>query len=126
MYHLRKLKEFRISDNILQVFYKSVIESVLFFSVSVWGGNITAQEKRMISRVRKNGGRITKAKCSALFDVYKSHALSLACKVIEDSSHPLAPAFTKLPSGRRFRQPKSRTSRYRNSFVPNVTAMMNL
>ena len=34
-------------------------------------------------------------------------------------------AFNKLPSGWRVRQPRARTSRFRNSFIPNVISLLN-
>ena len=125
MYHLRKLRQFQMSTSILQQFYESVIENVLYFSVVVWGGSATNEDKKKISRVRRCAGRITKGNPAPLYDIYKSRALSLVKKVMSDPSHPLSTAFTKLPSGRRLRQPRARTSRYRNSFVPNVTALLN-
>ena len=124
LYHLRKLREFRINTLLLKVFYESVIENVLFFSVVVWGGNATNQDKCMINRVRKRASRIINSPTSTLFEIYKPRATALANKIMSDTSHPLAPAFQKLPSGRRLKQPMARTKRFMNSFVPNITAIL--
>ena len=46
MYHLRKLREFKVSQKLQVMFYRSTIESVIVFGVAVWGGNLTTQDKR--------------------------------------------------------------------------------
>jgi len=125
IYHLRKLREFRVDAKILNIFYKSVIESVMFFGVSVWGGNTTDDDNKKISRVRRWAGRITKSKPATRFEIYKARSLSLARKIMADRTHPLSTEFNMLPSGRRLRQPPSKTCRFRNSFIPNVTPMLN-
>ena len=79
----------------------------------------------IIKRSAMFDGRITKAMRSTLHELYRSHSLNLAQKIMPDSSHSLSGAFQKIPSGRRLLQPRARTGRYRNSFVSNMTAMLN-
>ena len=124
-YHLRKLKQFQMSAPIMQRFYESVIEGVLYQSVAIWGGNTTSDDDRKINRVRRCAGRVMKRTTKPRFDMYKARAVSLGHKIMSDPSHPLSSTFTKLPSGRRLRQPRARTNRFRKSFVPDCIAMLN-
>jgi len=125
IYHLRKLRQFQMSAPVMQRFYESVIEGVLFQSVAVWGGNTTTEDNKKINRVRRCAGRVMKRTTKPRFDMYKARSMSLAHKIMSDSSHPLSSSFTKLPSGRRYRQPKARTSRFRKTFVPDCVALLN-
>ena len=58
MYGLRKLKEFKVSPHLQVLFYRSTIESVLLFGISVWGGNVTKKDRRRLNRARKCACRI--------------------------------------------------------------------
>ena len=42
MYFLRKLKSFRLNNELLYIFYCSILESVITFGISYWGSSITA------------------------------------------------------------------------------------
>ncbi len=48
-----------------------------------------------------------------------------ARRIIKDSSHPSHRLLSLLPSGRRFRSIRSRTSRLRDSFFPQAIRLMN-
>ncbi|KAI3355656.1 hypothetical protein L3Q82_004249 [Scortum barcoo] len=41
MYFLRRLRSFNICSKLLQMFYQSVVASVLFYTVVCWGGSIS-------------------------------------------------------------------------------------
>ena len=53
LYFLRLLKKFKLSSNILSQFYKSTIESVLCFSITVWYGNLSQKDKHRLNRIVK-------------------------------------------------------------------------
>ena len=125
MYGLRKLREFKVSKQLLKLFYSSTIESVMTFGISVWGGSIAKREKRAINRVRRCASRIVGESLEHWDKLYHSRATQLASKIMADDSHPLHSCFIKLPSGKRLRQPMARTKRYRDSFVPNAVAILN-
>ncbi len=48
-----------------------------------------------------------------------------ARRIINDSSHPSHRLFSLLPSGRRLRSIRSRTSQLRDSFFPQAIRLMN-
>jgi len=125
MYHLRKMKEFKVCVKLQTLFYHSVIESVLVFGVVVWGGALTDQDKKCIKRVRKCAQRITGVSLPGWEPVYKDRVRQMARKVLGDHDHPLHQYLEYLPSGRRLRQPPARTQRFRDTLIPNGVAMIN-
>ena len=42
LYFLRKLRSFNVCSKMLEIFYQSVVASVLFFAVVCWGSSIGA------------------------------------------------------------------------------------
>ena len=61
IYCLRKLRSSNINQNLLQIFYSSMICSVLSFALICWRGSIQKQERDRLDKiVRKTGGMISK------------------------------------------------------------------
>ncbi len=55
----------------------------------------------------------------SLQDIYTRRCIRKAQRITNDSSHPFHRLFSQLPSGRRLRSIRSRTSRLRDSFFPS-------
>ena len=63
MYFIRQLMKFSLRREILIQFYRAVIESVLCFSLPVWYGSTTQDQKRCLNRVVSNVGESLGASC---------------------------------------------------------------
>ena len=50
LYFLRKLRSFDVSRELLQIVYKSLVESVLTFNIVVWYGNLDVNGKAFTAR----------------------------------------------------------------------------
>ena len=50
-YFLRTLKTFNMTQDILVNLYRSVIESILTFSIIVWFDGITGKQKLQLNRI---------------------------------------------------------------------------
>ncbi len=61
----------------------------------------------------------------SLQDIYTRRCTRKARRIIKDSSHPAHRLLSLLPSGRRLRSIRSRTSRLRDSFFPQAIRLMN-
>ncbi len=61
----------------------------------------------------------------SLQDIYTRPCTRKARRIIKDSSHPSHSLLSLLPSGRRLRSIRSRTSRLRDSFFPQAIRLMN-
>ncbi len=125
LYHLRQLREFRVSPTILKTFYSGTIESVLTQCISVWYGNSSSQDCKALQRVVRLAERISGSALPSLQDIYHKRCRSRAVKIIKDSNHPGNCLFTLLPSGKRFRSLMAKTERLRRSFFPQAIRLLN-
>ena len=120
MFFLRQLPKFRVNKTILTQFYRAVIESVLTFSITVWFGSASIHNKNMLEGIVKTASKITGSKLPSIDSIYTTRTHRKATTIISDSTHPANHLFESLPSGKRFRSIKTRTTRFSNSFYPKA------
>ncbi|KAK2917334.1 hypothetical protein Q8A73_004080 [Channa argus] len=118
LYFLRRLRKFGMSPKILSNFYSCVIESVLTNCITVWYGSTNVMDQTPAES----------EDCAE--DHQDSTALSAEhlppqSTTLKDPSHPQHGLFTLLPSRRRYRSVKCRTSRLKNSFFPSAIRLLN-
>ncbi len=58
LFFLRKLRSFNVGRSLLNVFYQSIVASVLFDTVVCWGNSITADDKNRVNKLIKKAGSI--------------------------------------------------------------------
>ncbi len=78
-----------------------------------------------LQRVVRTACHIVGGELPSLQDIYTRRCTRKARRIIKDSSHPSHRLLSLLPSGRRFRSIRSRTSRLRDSFFPQAIRLMN-
>lgn len=125
LYFLRSLKKVHLNPRILVEFYRCTIESILTNCISVWYSNCSASDRKALQRVVKTAQRITGTQLTSIENIYHKRCLGRARNIIKDASHPNHGLFTLLPSGRRYRSLRSRTSRLRKSFFPEAVTLLN-
>ncbi len=125
LFFLRRLRKFGTSPRILRSFYTCTVESILTGCITAWFGNSTAGNRRALQRVVRTARHIVGGELPSLQDIYTRRCTRKARRIINDSSHPSHRLLSLLPSGRRFRSIRSRTSRLRDSFFPQAIRLMN-
>uniref|UniRef100_A0A8C5N999 Reverse transcriptase domain-containing protein n=1 Tax=Gouania willdenowi TaxID=441366 RepID=A0A8C5N999_GOUWI len=125
MYFLRQLKKFSLPTKMMVNFYSSIIQSILCSSITIWYAAATAKDKARLQRIIHSAEKVIGCNLPSLQDLYASRILRRAGKIVADPSHPGHKLFQSLPSGRRFRSIRTRTSRHKNSFFPSATIHMN-
>ncbi len=125
LFFLRRLRKFGTSPSILRSFYTCTVESILTGCITAWFGNSTAGNRRALQRVVRTARHIVGGELPSLQDIYTRRCTRKARRIIKDSSHPSHRLLSLLPSGRRFRSIRSRTSRLRDSFFPQAIRLMN-
>ncbi len=80
---------------------------------------------KALQRVVRTARHIVGGELSSLQDIYTRRCVRKARRIIKDSSHPSHRLLSLLPSGRRPRSIRSRTSRLRDSFFPQAIRLMN-
>ena len=125
LFFLRRLRKAHLSTPILVNFYRCAIESILTNCITVWYGNCSASDRKALQRVVKTAQRIIGTPLPAIESIHSRRCLRKARSIIKDTSHPNHGLFTLLPSGRRYRNLRARTRRFRNSFFPSAVISLN-
>ncbi|KAK3543033.1 hypothetical protein QTP70_008753 [Hemibagrus guttatus] len=120
MYFLRQLKKFLLPVKMLVNFYTAIIESVLTSSITVWFAAATARDKAKLQRVIHSAEKVIGCSLPSLQELYVSRSWRRTAKIVADPSHPGNELFRSLPSGKRLRSIRTRTSHHKNSFFPSI------
>ena len=107
LYFLRQLKKFRVNQSILIQFYRSVIESVLTFSCTVWYNSATQEDRDDLQYVVKVASKVIGCDLPNLDTIFHQRVLRKSKTIMDDTSHPAHSFFDLLPSGKRLRSHSS-------------------
>ncbi|KAM9834751.1 tectonic-2 isoform 19-T24 [Syngnathus typhle] len=125
LYFLQKLRRASAPPAVMTTFYRGTIESVLSSCIAVWGGGCTDYNLKALQRIVNTAGKIIGASLPSLKDIYTSHLTRKATTIVSDVSHPAHSLFELLPSGKRYRSLRSRTTRLSNSFILQAVRILN-
>ncbi|KAF7686206.1 hypothetical protein HF521_015568, partial [Silurus meridionalis] len=125
LYHLRRLRDFKLTSQLLKTFYTCTIESVLTGSITSWFGNSTMQDRRAHQRVVRSAERTINTEFPNLQDIYSTQCITRARKIVKDLGHPNNGLFSLLRSGKRFRSLKANPKGMRRSFFPQAIRSLN-
>ncbi|KAI5628338.1 gastrula zinc finger protein XlCGF28.1-like [Silurus asotus] len=125
LYHLRRLRDFKLPSQVLKTFYTCTIESVLTGSITSWFENSTMQDRRALQRVVRSAERTIHIELPDLQDIYSTRCRTRARKIVKDLSHPNNGLFSLLRSGKCFRSLKANTERMRRTFFPQAIRSLN-
>lgn len=126
MFLIRKLRSFRVSQHILEMAYRGLVESILQFNITAWYGNLNVKDKNKLSKIVNTAGKVIGKSQRQLGDVFDKAVLRKARQISTDTLHPLNSEFELLPSGRRFRVPRASRNIYKRSFIPHAIQELNL
>ncbi|KAK1796897.1 hypothetical protein P4O66_000977 [Electrophorus voltai] len=96
LYHLRRLRDFRLPSKVLRNFYTCTIESILTGNITVWFGNSTKQDRQALQRVVRSAERITHSELPDLQTIYYKRCQTKARKIVKDPTHPNNRLFSLL------------------------------
>ena len=71
LFLLQKLRSFNVRTEVLQLVYRSLIESVCSFNLVSWYGNVSVKNKARLARVVNQAGKIVGIKQPQLCDLYQ-------------------------------------------------------
>ncbi|XP_078787170.1 uncharacterized protein LOC144983764 [Oryzias latipes] len=125
MYFLRQLKKFHLPEKMLVDFYTAIIESTLTSSITVWFAAATARDKAKLQRVIHSAEKVIGCHLPSLQELHISRTWRRAARIVANPSHPGHNLFRPLPSGKRLRSIRTRTSRHKNSFFPTAASLLN-
>ncbi len=125
LYYLRKLKRANLPQRLMRNFYHCAVESVLTYGLLVWFSSCTKAEQQALQRVVKTAERIIGTSLPEITSVYTCRCLRRVHNILRDSAHPAHHLFQLLPSGRRYRSIRARTSRLSHSLYPQAVRLLN-
>ena len=74
-----------------------------------WSGGLNAKSRNILNKVVNVCGKVVGERQERLSQLYERRVVGKARVIVDDNSHVLAKQCELLPSGRRFRVPKSKT-----------------
>nr|XP_013879695.1 PREDICTED: mas-related G-protein coupled receptor member B5-like [Austrofundulus limnaeus] len=95
-------------------------------SITVWYAGATARDRHRLQHVVHSAEKVIGCSLPSLHDLYVSRTVRRAGRITADPSHPAGSQFIPLPSGRRFRSIRARTSHHKNSFFPSAIGLLNI
>ena len=125
LHFLRQLKKFRAKQSMLLQLYRATVESILTFSITVWYGNTSVEDRSRLQKVINAAEKIVGCRLPSLDSLYTQRATRRVNKIVADTSHPAHSLFDTLPSGRKLRSIPARTERLRKSFFPSAVRLFN-
>ncbi|TWW73490.1 hypothetical protein D4764_15G0008840 [Takifugu flavidus] len=125
MFFLPQLRKLKLPPRMLAQFYTAIIESILTSSITVWYAGATARDRLRLQRVVRAAEKVIGCRLPSIQDLYISRTRRCAGRITADPSHPGHGLFSPLPSGRRLRSIRTKTSRYMNSFFPSAIRLLN-
>ncbi len=125
LHFLRRLKRASLPPPILTTFYRGTIESVLTSCITVWYGNCSAADRKTLQRTVNTAAKITGAPLPSILDIFLARCSSKTNSIMKDPTHPSHSLFQLLPSGRRYRSIRARSTRLLNSFFPQAVRALN-
>lgn len=88
LFFLRQLKKFGVGCKGMQQFYRATIERILTFSITVWYGNSTVQQKIQLDRIVHTASKIAGCTFPLISDIYEIRIQRRGLKTLQDQSHP--------------------------------------
>ena len=126
-YFQRSLASFNICRKLLQMFYQSVVSSVLFYSVVCWGGNARQRDIARLDRLIKRAGKVTGTKLDSVAEMAERRTLAKTLAILDNANHPLHSALYSQKSNfsNRLLSLSCRTDRLKKSFIPRAIESYN-
>ena len=106
-------------------FYRGTIESILTSCLTVWYGSCAASCRKTLQRTVRAAEKIIGAPLPAVDTIYSTRLTRKAIQISGDATHPTHSYFSLMPSGRRLRSLRARTTRLRDSFVHQAVRQLN-
>lgn len=126
LHFLRRLRIHGVAKNVLMLFYRANMESVIRYGITTWFGNLSVKLKSRLQILIKRASKIIGMQPPrSLQEIFDRTVMKQGTKITHDPNHILHMEFVLMPSGRRYRVPSCRLNRYKSSFVPLAIRALN-
>ena len=127
IYCLRKLRSFTVNSALLVTFYNAVICSITLYGSVCWGENISKFDRGRLEKIVKKAGYVVGMPLDSFKTLYEKQPSKKLKQILNDPTHPVRHYFDSRCSNRsgRFSLPKTKTNRYKASFLPSALSVFN-
>ena len=107
--------------------YSSAFNTIMPLKLvtNAWYGSCTALNRKALQRVVKPAQHITRKELPSMEDLYTQRCRKKTNRIIKDPYHLSHKLFRLLSSGRRYRSIWARTTRLRDSFIPQAIRLLD-
>nr|XP_054588772.1 sorting nexin-22 isoform X1 [Nothobranchius furzeri] len=123
LHFLRTLRFFNVCCKMLQIFYKSVVESVISSAIVCWGSSIRSRDLKRLNSLIKKAGSVLGTTVEPLEEIMQRRILQRIKKRMDNPEHSLHKTVRQRKSvfSQRLLQFGCNTDRYwRTSFLPTA------
>ena len=107
-YFVRKLRKCNVCRTINHLFYKSTVQSVLFYYLICWGGRLSVKNRVLQDRVVWSVSKTTGTVLPTVNELYETCVMKKTRDTLKDTSQPLHEFYyTFLPTSVRLLNEKS-------------------
>ena len=127
MYFIRKLSYFGIDKTLINLFYKSTLQSIITFCIVAWGGNTRESDRDKIDSLIRKVNKITKVDNPFFQQLFESACITKFIKIEKDINYSIHRKIvrSKRPPHRLIFS-NMKNERHRQSFLPYATRIMSL
>jgi hypothetical protein len=128
LFFLRRLRQFKVNSTILNLFFQSVVMSMLLYNQLCFFGSAKKADLDQMDKILKAASAVIGQDITPLADVYHQSCVRKARTILDNDSHPLHASLAARASLRdsgRLCSMRCRTSRFRDSFIPTAIRTLN-
>ena len=89
MYFLRKLKQFKVDENILACFYQTIIQSAMLYNQVCYFGSSRKADTERLDKVARTAAKFVGAETAKPSTIYGCVAVKKLHRILSDDHHPL-------------------------------------
>ncbi len=124
-YLLGKLSSLSVRQQLLELVYKTTVESVVTFHLPACYGHLNCRSKNKLSRIVSMASKIVGKSQKPLTQLYTERTRKKAKSILADSSHRLFSQFESLCSRKCYRTPLATKNIFEKSFIPGAIHILN-
>ena len=131
LYYIRTMYQLNVDKTIINLFFNAVVIPAMVYCIVCYYEFLTCDLKNRLDKPGKICKKIARLRgrddnIVCINERFRSEVIRVAKCISRDPTHPLNVCFELMPSGRRWRMPVIRTSRFRNSFIPTAVRLLNM
>ncbi|KAI3351311.1 hypothetical protein L3Q82_005856 [Scortum barcoo] len=98
LFFLRRLRSFNVCRTMLQMFYHSVVSSVIFYSVVCWGSRLKTVDTKRLNKLIRRAGSVLGVELESVVEVSERRMLRKLLSIMDNVCHPLHATLTSCQS----------------------------